>query len=124
MLAANPGHDGGALKFPVLHPLAKRKDSKDLSVRGVSRGDCTSGKRNKSHSDSALAVKDLAIAGRLKQRTTARHQSGKAAVIFDKKIVKTFAVPPGVSPIGQAQVVQRPSSPHASEIEPSVDEVI
>ena len=79
MLTANPGHDGGALKFPVLHPLAKRKDSKDLSVRGVSRGDYASGKRNKAHSDSALVVKDLA--GKLKRKTTARHQTGKAACI-------------------------------------------
>lgn len=29
----------------------------------------------------------------------------------------------GVPAIGQAQIVERPSSPHASEIEPSVDEV-
>ena len=35
----------------------------------------------------------------------------------------SFVVPSGVPAIGQAQVVQRPSSPHASEIEPSVDEV-
>ena len=34
--------------------------------------------------------------------------------------VDAFAVPA----IGQAQIVQRPSSPHASEVEPSVDEVI
>ena len=74
MLSTNPSHGGGALKFPVLHPLAKRKDTKDLSVRGVSRGDCTSGKRNKSHSDSALAVKELS--GKLKRKTTARHQTG------------------------------------------------
>ena len=74
MLTTNPGHDGGALKFPVLHPLAKRKDTKELSVRGVSRGDCSSGKRNKSHSDSALAVKELS--GKLKRKTIARHQTG------------------------------------------------
>ena len=77
LTAANPGHDGGALKFPVLHPLAKRRDSKELSVRGISRGDHTSGKRNKAHSDSALIVKD--VAGKLKRKTTARHQTGNAA---------------------------------------------
>lgn len=37
--------------------------------------------------------------------------------------MKTFAVPSAVPAIGQAQVVQRPNSPHASEVEPSVDEV-
>ena len=35
----------------------------------------------------------------------------------------SFIVPSVVPVIGQAQVVQRPSSPHASEVEPSVDEV-
>ena len=38
--------------------------------------------------------------------------------------VDAFVVPSAVPAIGQAQIVQRPSSPHASEVEPSVDEVI
>lgn len=75
MLTANPGHEVGAIKFPVLHPLARRESTKDLSVRGVSRGNGASGKRNKSHSDGTLVVKDLA--GKLKRKTTARHHTGE-----------------------------------------------
>ena len=75
MLTANLDREGGATKFPVLHPLARREDTKNLSVRGISRGKCTSGKRNKSHSDSAVAVKDLA--GKSRRKTTARHHTGE-----------------------------------------------
>jgi len=125
MLTANPGLYGGPLKFPVLHSLAKRGDMKDLNVRGVSRGNCTSEKRNKSHSDSALEVKDLA--GKLKRKTTARNHTGETyCIIRTRSFIasKPLVVPSGVPVIGQAQIVQRPSSPHASEIEPTVDEVI
>ena len=75
MLAVNPSHNEVATKFPVLHPLARRENTKDLSVRGVSRGNCASGRRNKSHSDGTLIIKDLA--GKLKRKNTARHHTGK-----------------------------------------------
>lgn len=84
MLAASPsGLDGGVTKFPVLHPLTRREDTKDLSVKGVSRGKSTSGKRNKSHSDSALAVKDLA--GKYKRKITARHHTGNGRLVYEKR---------------------------------------
>lgn len=80
MLAVNAGRDAaGVTKFPVLHPLAKREDTKNLSVRGVSRGDHVSGKRNKSHSDGAMVVKDLA--GKLRRKTTARHHTGEITCV-------------------------------------------
>lgn len=79
MLTVNPGHGEGATKFPVLHPLARRENNKDLSVRGISRGNCASGKRNKSHSDGAVAVKDLS--GKSRRKTTARHHTGEVTCI-------------------------------------------
>ena len=75
MLTVNAARDSGVTKFPVLHPLAGREDTKNLSVRGVSRGDYVSGKRNKSHSDGAVVMKDLG--GKLKRKTTARHHTGE-----------------------------------------------
>ena len=86
MLTVNAGRDTGVTKFPVLHPLTRRGDTKNLSVRGVSRGDYVSGKRNKSHSDGAVAVKD--VAGKLRRKTTARHHTGEITYIGSVLMLK------------------------------------
>lgn len=83
MLTVTSGQDKGTTKFPVLHPLARREDTKNLSIRGTSRGNCTSGKRNKSHTDSAVAVKDLAGKLNSKRKSTARHHTGELACLLD-----------------------------------------
>jgi len=74
MLHANSMGSGG-LKFPVLHPLMRRGEMGDLSVKGISRGHCSSSVRNKTRSDSALVTKDLR--GELKKKGAARHNTGE-----------------------------------------------
>ena len=74
MLHANCTGSGG-LKFPVLHPLMRRGEMGDLSVKGISRGHCASGVRSKTRSDSALVTKDLM--GELKRKGAARHNTGE-----------------------------------------------
>jgi len=74
MLHANSMSSGG-LKFPVLHPLMRRGEMGDLSVKGVSRGHCATGVRTKARSDSALVTKDLM--GELKKKGASRHNTGE-----------------------------------------------